>query len=72
MLSFIRLSPALAILLGISSTAWGQKPSDCVGKVDEFPNCDNVNTLIKKCSDLSKQDTIDCFCTQEMLDAYVG
>lgn len=69
-----RLGPALAVLLSISSTAWGQnpEPSDCVGDVDEFPNCDKVNALIKKCSDLSKQETIDCFCTQELLDAYVG
>lgn len=66
---------ALAVLLVSFNRVHGQdlpNPSDCVGKVDKFPNCDSVNSISKKCSNLSKQETIDCFCTQDLLNAYQG
>ncbi|RFN50449.1 hypothetical protein FIE12Z_5313 [Fusarium flagelliforme] len=68
----IRLLVALTILYGIPTCYATLKPSNCVGKITEFPNCDKANSIAIKCSNLSKQDTIDCFCTQELLDAYVG
>lgn len=65
----------LALLLVALTRVQGEdlpNPSDCVGKVDKFPNCDSVNSISKKCSNLSKQETIDCFCTQDLLNGYQG
>ncbi|KAF4458047.1 hypothetical protein FALBO_15088 [Fusarium albosuccineum] len=68
----IRPIAVLAVLSSISGCYATIKPSHCVGDVTEFPNCDKANSIALKCSNLSKQETIDCFCTQELLDAYVA
>jgi len=68
----IRVIAALIILFSISMSYAAINPSNCVGKITEFPNCDKVNSIAIECSNLSKQKTIDCFCTQELLDAYVA
>ncbi|RMJ19427.1 hypothetical protein CDV36_000912 [Fusarium kuroshium] len=47
-------------------------PPKCVGDITKFPNCMKADEIARKCSNKSKQETIDCFCTQELLDAYVG
>ncbi|KAK2059675.1 hypothetical protein LY76DRAFT_570379 [Colletotrichum caudatum] len=47
-------------------------PPDCVGDIKEFPDCDKADSIARKCSDLPQKETIACFCTQELLDAYVG
>ncbi|KAK1981130.1 hypothetical protein LZ30DRAFT_794050 [Colletotrichum cereale] len=47
-------------------------PPDCVGDIKEFPNCEKADTIARACSNLSKKETITCFCTQELLNAYVG
>ncbi|KAH6879990.1 hypothetical protein B0T10DRAFT_464108 [Thelonectria olida] len=56
MLPSVRPIPALAALLSTF----------------KFPNCEKADSVALKCSDLSKEETIKCFCTQELLDAYVG
>ncbi|KAF4981713.1 hypothetical protein FZEAL_2515 [Fusarium zealandicum] len=61
----------LALLVIFSGCHGASHPTTCVGDISEFPGCDNVDSIIKKCSDLSKEETIDCFCTQELLNAYV-
>jgi hypothetical protein len=40
-------------------------------------NCQKMNEILVRCNTISKedklkQDLIDCFCTQELLNAYVG
>ncbi|KAK2480522.1 hypothetical protein H9L39_06161 [Fusarium oxysporum f. sp. albedinis] len=49
------------------------RPSSCVGNITSFPSCDSLGGILKKCNLVTgKQESIDCFCTQEVLDAYVG
>lgn len=49
------------------------KPSDCVGTVTSFPNCDRLDAILKKCNKVTgKQASIDCFCPEEVLNSYVG
>ncbi|TKW54844.1 hypothetical protein CTA1_3968 [Colletotrichum tanaceti] len=43
-----------------------------VGDIKEFPNCEKADSIARKCSNLSKQETIRCFCAQDLLNAYVG
>lgn len=43
----------------------------------DLANCDRLDQVLGKCNALSdqnapKQDIVDCFCTQELLSAYVG
>jgi hypothetical protein len=47
-------------------------PPLCAGAITEFPNCEKADSIAAKCSNLSQQETIDCFCTQELLNAYIG
>ncbi|KAK7420240.1 hypothetical protein QQX98_002895 [Neonectria punicea] len=74
MLPSVQPIGVLAALLGTISGCQGAsfKPPTCVGDITEFPNCEKADSIALKCSDLSKEKTIDCFCTQELLDAYVG
>lgn len=44
----------------------------CVGDITEFPNCETADDFATRCSDMSKEETIKCFCKQELLNAYVG
>ncbi|KAH7268399.1 hypothetical protein B0J15DRAFT_578542 [Fusarium solani] len=68
--------PAVALTLVLSSLTVCHgavfKPPKCVGDITEFPNCMKADEIARKCSNKPKQETIDCFCTQELLDAYVG
>ncbi|UZP36783.1 hypothetical protein NXS19_004599 [Fusarium pseudograminearum] len=71
----VRYFASIAALLGTITTtsAVSLQPSDCMGKVTEFSNCDNIDRILKKCNLITgKQESIDCFCTQEVLDSYVG
>ncbi|KAI1027019.1 hypothetical protein LB504_008082 [Fusarium proliferatum] len=68
----IRPIAVIGVLSNISGCYATINPSHCVGDSTEFPNCDKANSIALKCSNLSKQETIDCFCTQELLDACVA
>ncbi|KAI8716570.1 hypothetical protein NCS52_00951100 [Fusarium sp. LHS14.1] len=74
MLLFTRPAVALTLVLSSLTVCHGAvfKAPKCVGDITEFPNCMKADEIARKCSNKSKQDTIDCFCTQELLDAYVG
>ncbi|KAH6971158.1 hypothetical protein BKA56DRAFT_529418 [Ilyonectria sp. MPI-CAGE-AT-0026] len=74
MLPSVRPIAALAALLSTISGCHGASfsPPTCVGDITEFPNCEKADSIARKCSNLSKQETIDCFCTQELLNAYIG
>ncbi|KAF6786176.1 hypothetical protein CMUS01_16522 [Colletotrichum musicola] len=62
-----------SFLLSHIAFAASLKPSDCVGTVTSFPNCENLDAILTKCNKVKgKQASIDCFCPQEVLDAYVG
>lgn len=74
MLLFTRPAVALTLVLSSLTVCHGAvfKAPKCVGDITEFPNCMKADEIARKCSNKSKQETIDCFCTQELLDAYVG
>ncbi|KAK1573460.1 uncharacterized protein LY79DRAFT_568604 [Colletotrichum navitas] len=63
----VTLAALLRLCYGAAFT-----PPTCIGDITEFPNCEKVDYFTKKCSNLSKKETITCFCTQELLNAYVG
>jgi hypothetical protein len=72
MSSGLHLLAAVGILFAV---CLGQdlNPSACVGSITSFPNCDNVNAILQRCNQLTaKQDIINCFCTQDLINAYVG
>ncbi|KZL76882.1 hypothetical protein CT0861_03298 [Colletotrichum tofieldiae] len=71
MLLFVRPIFTFAALLSVCRGAVFTPP-DCIGDIKEFPNCDKADSIARKCSNLSKKETINCFCTQELLNAYVG
>ncbi|KAH6679886.1 hypothetical protein F5X68DRAFT_192968 [Plectosphaerella plurivora] len=71
MASYTRFLAAFAVLWRLAQ-AQGFTPPLCIGNITEFPECEKADSIAKKCSDLSQQETIDCFCTQELLNAYVG
>ncbi|KAH7109485.1 hypothetical protein B0J11DRAFT_449049 [Dendryphion nanum] len=58
------------------STVVAQKslsPSDCVGSISSFPNCDSTNSILERCSKLTKKEEIaSCICTQPFINAWVG
>ncbi|CCF45727.1 hypothetical protein CH063_00571 [Colletotrichum higginsianum] len=64
----------VVILPAILSVCHGAafSPPECVGDIKEFPNCEKADAIARKCSNLPKQETIKCFCTQDLLNAYVG
>ncbi|KAI1042338.1 hypothetical protein LB505_012311 [Fusarium chuoi] len=62
----------IAVLSNIFGCYATMNPSHCVGDSTEFPNCDKANSIAVKCSNLSKQETVDCFYKQELLDACVA
>ncbi|KAH7166567.1 hypothetical protein EDB81DRAFT_919064 [Dactylonectria macrodidyma] len=71
--SFVRRFGDLAVLCTITGClAASFTPPTCAGDITEFPNCEKADSIALRCSDLSKQETIDCFCTQELLNAYIG
>ncbi|KAK6206908.1 hypothetical protein QIS74_13396 [Colletotrichum tabaci] len=69
--SFTVLVVILPALLSVCHGA-AFSPPECVGDIKEFPNCEKADAIARKCSNLSKQETIKCFCTQDLLNAYVG
>ncbi|OHW96566.1 hypothetical protein CSPAE12_04763 [Colletotrichum incanum] len=71
MVLLLRSIVTLATLLGVCRGAVFTPP-DCVGDIKEFPNCEKADSIARNCSNLSKKETINCFCTQELLNAYVG
>ncbi|KAJ4018871.1 hypothetical protein NW761_014941 [Fusarium oxysporum] len=47
------------------------------GATRDFTNCNKLDEILQRCNDLgnqnaSQQQISDCFCTQEVLNAYVG
>ncbi|CVL08495.1 uncharacterized protein FMAN_05208 [Fusarium mangiferae] len=68
----IRPIAVIAVLSNTSGCYATINLSHCVGDSTEFSNCDIAKSIALKCSNLSKQETIDCFCTQERLDACVA
>ncbi|OLN89644.1 hypothetical protein CCHL11_10035 [Colletotrichum chlorophyti] len=63
----------LLSLFSLSTLAASFTPSDCVGTLSSFPSCDKLDSILTKCNKVTgKQASIDCFCPQEVLDAYVG
>ncbi|KAH7140072.1 hypothetical protein B0J13DRAFT_527725 [Dactylonectria estremocensis] len=74
MLSLSQRVGVLAALLSATTRcqAASFSPPTCVGDITEFPNCEKADSIAINCSDLSKSETIDCFCTQELLNAYIG
>ncbi|KAH6886744.1 hypothetical protein B0T10DRAFT_461209 [Thelonectria olida] len=75
MFTRVQLAAALALLLSTFIGCYGSDlhPTICVGKISSFPNCDKVGQILQRCDRLTvKQEIIDCFCTQELLNAYVG
>ncbi|KAK2017039.1 hypothetical protein LZ32DRAFT_601024 [Colletotrichum eremochloae] len=67
----VRSIVTLSILLRLCDGAVFTPP-ECVGDIKEFPNCEKADFIARTCSNLSKKETIACFCTQELLNAYVG
>jgi len=56
----------------------GNNTLNCIsGGVQTLPNCAKLDELLIRCNDLvnrnaPKQDVVDCMCTQDMLNAYIG
>ncbi|KAH6986959.1 hypothetical protein EDB80DRAFT_756154 [Ilyonectria destructans] len=75
MVTCVQLVATLAILLSTFIGCYGSDfhPTACVGSISSFPNCDKVDQILQRCNSLTaKQEKIDCFCTQQLLNAYVG
>lgn len=69
--SFVSIATLLSVIT--KTFAISLQPSDCPGGATTLKYCNNIDRILKKCSVLTgKQETIDCFCTQEVLDSYVG
>lgn len=72
--SFLGSVPKLHVRQTIGNTT-----VECVpGAADtNLANCNKLDEVLVRCNalanqDAPKQDIIDCFCTQELLSAYVG
>lgn len=57
----------------------GNSTIECVPSATDtsLADCNALNDILVRCNTLAnesapKQDIIDCFCTQEVLSAYVG
>ncbi|RKK23034.1 hypothetical protein BFJ66_g9990 [Fusarium oxysporum f. sp. cepae] len=75
MLLYMQLFAVVAAFMSTltETFAMSLRPSSCVGNITSFPSCDSLGGILKKCNLVTgKQESIDCFCTQEVLDAYVG
>ncbi|KAH6642734.1 hypothetical protein C7974DRAFT_386025 [Boeremia exigua] len=49
------------------------QPSDCIGDISNFPNCDSVNTILDRCNQTTdKEATVNCMCTQDFIDSWIG
>lgn len=75
MVTCVQLVATLAVLLSTFIGCYGSDlhPTACVGSISSFPNCDKVDQILQRCNSLTvKQEKIDCFCTQQLLNAYVG
>lgn len=69
--SFVSIVTLLSIIT--KTFAISPRPTACPGVVTTFKYCDNIDRILKECNVLTgKQESIDCFCTQELLDSYVG
>jgi hypothetical protein len=75
MISHIHTFVQLAFLLNIITNAFAISldPNNCVGNLKSFTNCNNIDRITEKCSVVTgDQEAIDCFCTQELLNSYIG
>ncbi|KAH7139647.1 hypothetical protein B0J13DRAFT_638587 [Dactylonectria estremocensis] len=75
MVTRVQLVATLAVLLSTFLGCYGSdlRPTGCVGSISSFPNCDKVDQILHRCNGLTvKKEIINCFCTQELLNAYVG